>query len=271
MLKQLLITLFILFGYTTNRAFAQGIAKTKPSKWGIGIQVNTVEQTQRYSNLPLNIYWQDDIDLYFSGSHSRTKDNSFAIGIIGNYYLKNTNFIRCNISINRINIEANSEYTTSWGDYSVFHGSKKQNDLHFAFGTGWKIDKEKLNFYGGFVVVAAFYGKAFVHRYSENQVPNGLFYNSFDGTGTIENGYSAGIGSFAGFAYNVKRFSFGVEIAYSFLYSKYGGKQTFYTSSVQVNPPEPNILIENTATYDNALTTFEMSKVKPSIYFTYNF
>lgn len=271
MLKQLLIIFFILINYTTNSAFAQDSTKTKHSKWGIGVRLNTVEQTQRYSNQTGNIYWQDDVDLYFNGYHSRTKDNSFAIGIIGNYYLKNSNFLRCNIGINKIDVESNEEYLAPWGDNALFNASKKQNDLHFAFGTGWKIDKEKLSFYGGFVVVAAFYGKAFVHKYVENQVPNGIFYNSNEVTGTIENGYSYGIGNFLGFAYNIKKISIGGEIAYSFLYSKYGGKETFYHMNIQVNPPEPNIVTETTAIFDNVLTIFEMSKVKPSIYFTYNF
>lgn len=271
MLKQFLIIFFILFNYTINTAFSQDSTKTNLRKWGVGVQVNTVEQTQRYSNKIGNIYWTDDIDLYINGHNSRTKDNSFAIGIIGNYYLKNTNFLRCNIGINKINIEVKDEYPTPWGDNAVFNASKTQTDMHFAFGTGWKIDKGKLSFYGGFVVVAAFYGKAFVHKYVENQVPKGTFYNSNEVTGTIENGYSYGIGNFAGFTYNIKKISIGGEIAYSFLYSKYGGKETFYQVNIQVNPPEPNIVTETTPVFNNAHTLFEMSKIKPSIYFIYHF
>jgi hypothetical protein len=254
------LTLITLF--TCCSCFSQS-AIVPDYKWSIGLQVNTVDQTQRFTNQTTTIYWRDDDDLYISGNNTNTKDHSFDLSILGNYYMKDSRFIKSSFGVNQINIKSEAAASDSSGNSYLFNSSKKQTDFDFCGGFGWLTTSNKISFYGGFQFRGAIYGKAFVHKYYEWDDPAGAFYFSNEVLGTIKNGFSIGVGNFVGFLYRQKNIGIGGEISYSLMYSKYGGEESF-DNLTKTTPASIN---ENTVQLNPILKTFEISRIKASLNF----
>lgn len=276
MLKQFLIIFFILYSYTTNRAFAQVATKSKLSKWVIGIQINTPERMsplEEQTEKSGSSTWNDEEFLYKGVSaNATTKDRSFAASIIANYYLKDDVFIRCKTGVDNIDIKLlPDDYIEATGIYHYYYNAwKKRTDFIIAPGIGGKIVIKKFGFFAGFDVPFTYYGKAQTYNYYQtNDAITGVQISSSEQSGSIFKAYSIGIGNFAGFAFMFKQFSFGGEISYAFLYNKRMSESTFriVNKDLQTN----TVTSVGDVTYNPNISNFDMSKIKGSITLTYSF
>ncbi|NVO03183.1 MAG: hypothetical protein HXX09_10840 [Bacteroidetes bacterium] len=262
----LLICAILIIG----NANAQEKKTEKDYKWSVGIQLNTPERKIPNIEDQSANGW-DDGYLYNGESHNAiTKDKTFALSLIGNYLLKDDNFLRCKVGFNNVDIKRLNDYRIDSLDNTISNAFKKRTDFGVAFGIGKSLEIKHLNLYAGFELPFTFYGKTkFYYYYQANDVQTGTPLTSQEISGTIFKAYSIGIGNFAGFTFKFSNFSIGGEISYAFLYSKRLSESTFQVINKDLQTNTVTSGLDGTS--NPKISSFDMSKITGSITLKYSF
>jgi hypothetical protein len=243
------------------------------SKWSIGVQINTperkipnIEDKDQNANV-----WEDGY-LYNGDSHNgSTKDKTYAVSVVGNYYLKDNNFLRIKAGINNVDIVMTDKpfIDPTGTTLSYDNAWKKRMDFNVSPGIGYSIAIKHFNFYAGFELPYTHYGQAqFYAFWQNNDAKTGALISTEEMTGTIFKAYSIGIGNFIGFSFSFRSLSIGGEITYAFLYKKLLSASTWHNLDKDfIN----NTTTSSDLTYNPTMSNFDMSKIKGSIMLTYSF
>lgn len=229
-MKQLYKTL-VLFFIFSSYAFAQDTTKTKPCKWGVGVQMNSLDD-----DFPPFVYLQDwNNSMLVQGNK---KETLLAGGILGFYTFKNKETaLRIKIGISDIKVHNNTNqpiHDPGVVDLQIWDVTIKQRSEHLSLGIQWMNTNHRLNYLGGFELIAAKFGNYSVD-YTIDTYSNNVLTSTGKDLSIIPGGYSAGIGSFFGVKYNcIKNLYIGSECSGAFAYSTIGGQ------IVTDNIPETN-------------------------------
>jgi hypothetical protein len=221
-MKKLTILLCILL--TSIFAFGQ------EKKFGITLQVSSPSK----DDVSLGWYNIDgeSIDGY------NLKHKSFAGGLLANYNISDETTIRVRFGMTKFFIdEYRDEYLS--GVHSVESNKGRQTKTQFAPGIIWKMNKNKLDLFGGFEIPINLHGKFTMdYVYTNTDSLTGSIISDGQQITTLPNGYSFGIGAIMGFNYfPAKWFSLGAEFSPSLLYAKLSGKTTTVNSSTVPSSP----------------------------------
>lgn len=269
-MKKLLYILLTFCSLLFAFAFSFAQQKNQEYKWEIGLQINTPERKSPLEEQTEDTYgpWNDELQLYYGiSSNARTKDRTFALSIISNYF-KNDDFFRYKAGINKVSIHLLPDVVDTSGYYSSYEASKYRNDFIISLGIGKGITFKQFHLHSGFEIPFTYYGKGNVNFHTKTKVPFSPNYSFYELNGTIFNSYSIGIGGFSGFTFGYKKFSFGGEISFAFLYNKRLGETKFHNETKDyIN----NNFTTFDFTYNPTISNFDISKVKGSINLTYLF
>lgn len=230
-MKQLYKTL-VLFFIFSSYAFAQDTAKTKLSKWAVGVQVNTIEKIPSFGGVGIAD------ERYLSPSVENNKSYSF--GLIGNYRLNENCSFRLQAGYtNRNIVEDYYPANPNNGNYTMSHATIRQTNTKFSPGIQWGMKQKKFVLYGGFDIPFTLYGTMAIKGHTDSYTNDTLSFIE-DDVITIPRGISIGIGSFSGFLINViSHIAIGSEVSCAYLYSKTGNVTVFEgTSSLPGGTPQ---------------------------------
>lgn len=211
-------------------------------KIGISLQVNSPSK--------------DDISLGWFNIDGESIDDynlihkSYSTGLLANYNINDESTVRFRFGITKNFI---NEYRESYtgGVHNIESNKGQQTKLHFAPGIIWKMNKKKLDLFGGFEIPINLHG-VFKMDYVFSQADStGNIISNGESITTLPKGYSVGIGAVIGFNYfPAKWFSLGAEFSPSLLYAKLSGKTT------TVSPLDPTS-IYYTQDEDKGFTFYE--------------
>jgi len=230
----------------------------KNKKIGISLQVNSPSVDN------INVGWfnveVESIDGY------NLKHKSYSSGILVNYNINDETTIRLRLGMTKNFIE---EYRDEYmlGVRYIDSNKGQQTKFHFAPGIIWKMNKKKLDLYGGFEIPINLHGKYTMDWvYTNTDSLMGNITVSGEKAITIPKGYSFGVGALIGFNYfPIKWFSLGAEFAPSLLYAKLSGKTTtINTQTIPIN----TINTSYTHDKDEGITFYEQRfSINLSIWF----
>jgi hypothetical protein len=253
-----------------NFCFSQN-TPTTDYKWGITLQVNTVERNSPLEELTETSNtsaWSDDANLYRGVSgNAKTISKIFGISAGCSYYGGKGFFYRGKIGFSSLNIQLLSDEKVDTDAHYFFNAYRKQSTISSSLGIGKELDLHDFIIYCGLEIPFTFFGKATVHShysYDYQSVPN---YYSEDLDGTIFSSYSVGLGNFIGCGIRFAKFYAGGEISYGVLYNKRLSSTDFHI--VETNTSGNSMV--NNISYDPLVSVIEMSKIKPSIVILYHF
>ena len=275
MKTKIIFILFFFIGANLKIA-AQKTDSLNNYKWEIGLQINTPERKsplEEQTENSFNSTWSDEIFLYHANSNNgTTKDKTFSVALVGNYYLKGNNFLKIKTGFSKVDIELTDKpFIESTGTYQAYDNAyKKRNDIILSPGVGRVMGIKNFKFYGGFDIPFTYYGNAHVDYFVQtNDASTGIPVSSYELSGTIFSAYSIGIGNFAGFSFLFKHFSVSGEVSYAFLYNKRLSESTF--QSVAKDLQTNTITSSAGITYHPTVSYFDISKIKGSIMLAYSF
>jgi hypothetical protein len=202
------------------------------TKFSAGLQINTIPARLSVNYNPYGGYWEEQKDLY-SGPGIVVSDYSFSPGLVLSTRRKNNNVWRMRAGVIRTNVQSGWNYTDP-SFYYAYSARKKQLDYYIAPGIYKTFSVFKFSYHAGLELPVTVYGPANVSKiYTYSSVSTGemLYLNEI--TGKINNGYSFGLAPFAGFMINLSQnFSFGPEVGFALLFSDYGSRGEFRTSTM---------------------------------------
>ncbi|MBK5286643.1 MAG: hypothetical protein JJE25_14725 [Bacteroidia bacterium] len=226
-------------------------------KWGIGLQVNSLEELPPIVNLTN----------FFQLSGDK-KNTSFSLSIIGSHLLKNHSEIKIKVGITSYNYSMDYKTIQSGQLVNVFHGELKQKTWHYSVGVVKSFLIDKLTFYGGSDIEIKLFGKYLeddkIEGYQNDTIIDIGFSNNI-----IDGGIGFGLGFNAGVNYRIcNRLRLGLEFSSSFLYSKIGGNLIEHLTAYHSN----NVLYyDETFIWPEKIEEFNLKKPQSSFYLKYSF
>lgn len=233
------LTLYILL--TSLFSFGQD------KKFGITLQVSSPSKDD------ISLGWYN-IDVESIDGYN-LKHKSYAGGVLANYNVNDQTTIRLRFGMTKYFID---EYKDEYlgGVRNVESNKGQQSKTHFAPGIIWKINKNKLDLFGGFEIPINLHGQFTMNwTYTNTDSLTGTVTNSGQQKTTLPKGHSFGVGALMGFNYfPAKWFSVGAEFSPSLLYAKLSGKtETVSISSV----PSASTTIYYTQDEEKGFTFYE--------------
>lgn len=216
--------------------FSQESPTEKEYKWGVGIQINTIDKFSQYENS-------------FEGFNTNTSqgkwtNKSFSLGLIGSYNLNENAFLRFRTGITNISIAYHRDDRDEYydgipnGAYRIIDEAITQKRFYCIPGVLWRFKANKLfDMHGGFELPFSIY-KGYNSNGSETDYDTAsVIVLKGDYTTTAPGGFSIGIGGVVGFNFHLhKRISIGADFSAALLFLKLGGDvvQT-YSSTIPVS------------------------------------
>jgi len=227
---KLLLILFCCF--VCFAATAQKNNNDNDYKWGIGIQINSVEKFSQYDNLFIN-----DPNQFGEWNYK-----SYSLGLTGIYSFNENSFLRLKGGFTKIYASLHQDTRDNYPPYFdlryISDTEQKQNRYYFAPSFAWQLKKNFYTLYGGFDIPLTIHEKYF-RTFSLNDYDSTFTIIKDNGiyTSTAPGGFSIGAGIFVGFNINpAKHFAIGAEFSTAFLYSKLGGTiETITTATIPDN------------------------------------
>ena len=202
---------------------AQDTTKTKMNKFGISVQVNTIDKFSQYDNTVLNNFGYNDL-------HGEWQNKSLSFGLTGIDNLNENLFLRFKSDMTTLNIVFHRDsrkdgYGTVPATNIVGDAQIKQIRYSIVPGMAWQISKNKFSGYGGFELPLNIY-KSFTYIGQENDYDSTFTTVNYNGfySYSMPGGYSFGAGAFAGFKIcPLQHFYIGAEFSSAILYYHLGG------------------------------------------------
>lgn len=205
---------------------AQTNIEPKPRKWGIGIQLNTIENDDQYNKTLFSE------NVHYAYSMYKWENKSYSFGITGTYILNENIFFRLNSGIVKIKYSQHIDTRTNPTGvpppgYTIGNMEFTQTRYYFSPRIGWEIRKNKFGLYGGFslpLTLSKQYKNAGTDIHYDD---NNIIDYSYDYQIISPGGFSIGLGAFGGFNfYILKQLSIGAEVSSSYSYFDQGGTRT---------------------------------------------
>lgn len=261
-MKQLYKTL-ILFFIFSSYAFAQDTTKTKPYKWGIGVQVNTVEKLP-----PLNAF----SDQSFIGGDGNKENRSFSFGVLTSYSLRPDLSIRYRYAHTKMDFK--NTFIQILSDKNVTNNYYlKETINHFAIGIQWNNSlSKKIFFYGGFEISYNNYSKydlSYVTSGFDATVNNGMPFTSISKQSLL-GGFSLGVSPYMGFIVNLtENILFGAEYSIAYDYSKIAVGDFTYEDTTKDNASGNIIYYDKGVFIGNSYKGLGIANQRASVNITY--
>ncbi len=269
MKKLTLYTLLILFNYKTYSQSAptpdgSTFTHEKNYKWGVGVQVNSVEGFSQYEK-----------SLFDYSSYSilefEWKNNSYSSGVRGIYRLNENTFLNCQAGTTQINLSSNSDSRTGSsavpGAYTLGNSQITEARYYCSPRIGWEMRKSKFGFNGGFAILFTSYSDYKLEGHGNDYDANNTMVAYYKFHRTASGGYTTGTGAFAGFnVYLFKHISIGADVSSALIYYKLGS--TITTTYEQIYPTG---VPSNTYSFFYSRKGFEYSGEKLSFNIIYLF
>lgn len=210
--------------------FFTSIASAQEYDGNIAIQVQNVPERNNKNYNPFGDQWNEEKDLY-SGPNLSVKDRSFSAGVMYHRYYKENLAFRVRAGIVRTSIKSSWTYSDASFVYQ-YTASKTQHDFYIAPGATVIFSVPRFNYFAGVEVPVTVHGPASVRKYyAYSLMSSGEQKSSTEVTGKYNNGWTAGVGAFGGFAVKVYRnITFGPEAGFAFTYSNHGNRGEFTTT-----------------------------------------
>lgn len=199
-------------------------------KGNIALQALNVPERNTRNYNPFGDYWNEEMDLY-TGPNIGVKDRSFSTGLMYHQYFKDNLAFRVRAGIIRTSISSSWSYSDASFIYQ-YTASKTQHDIYIAPGATVIFSVPRFNYFAGVEMPVTVHGPASVRKYYAYSLSSsGEQRSSTEVTGKYNNGWTAGVGAFGGFAVKVYRnITFGPEAGFAFTYSNHGSKGEFTTT-----------------------------------------
>lgn len=263
-MKNSIIALFGILMFISFSCIAQSDTAKRENKWAVGVQINSVtkDYPDRYSSFNTSSGWSDIYNLH----HGNDYNKSYSCGISGEYIREHLHY-RIKIDFTKINIYTDTYDTlTSSGIFFEQHiyDKKLRNDFSITPSIGWDINLQRFFLLGGFEIPFHNRGDASISSLVEIK-SNGSSQPDHTIEGTINYGWSVGLGIFMGFNYLIKNtpIAIGGEFATSYSYYKNNGNSTFVFKDLV-----PGAVYTSE---QNNLETFEFTSPIVSLKITYYF
>jgi hypothetical protein len=193
-------------------------------------------------------------------------DKSFAVGVIGKYFLSESIAARLKLVYTKRNVQDTRSLTDSSNNFSLYDEHFDQTLFTAAPGIQWTYFIEHISFYGGFDLPFTFQSDLVQNEHIEQSSPQDSISIITDNTYTIPGGYSAGLGVFAGTTYYfTAHVGVGFETSIAYEYSSLGGEINI--SSVTTGTPGSSEVMK----YDDSITAFRFSPFRALLFATIRF
>lgn len=210
--------------------FGQKKSTGQENKWGIGIQVNTIEQFIHYERALFD-------NVNFGIPYGEWKSNYFSGGIKATFLFNENTFLNWQTGLTKININLYTDTRTNPSvpgpGYTLGNQDISHIQYYFTPRLGWQMKENKFGLFGGLSLPYTFYKEY-------NIEGNGKHYDAGNTIDYEENyhsvapgGFSIGLGAFVGFDFHFKKnLSIGAEISSAYAYYKLGGEITNTTETI---------------------------------------
>ncbi len=216
-----------------------------PAKFGLTLQVNSLNYDD------IKVGW---FNTYNSSLDDHTmRHNSYSIGAMAQYNLSTLTTIRLRVAVTQLKMNEYYDFIDEMEILSDVSVTGNQTRFAIAPGMVWKVNQNKMQFYGGFELPVNLHGefKLMETRLQYDTGGSNLTHSTL--ATTIPKGFSAGMGAIGGFQYFIKRnITIGAEFSSALLYAKLSGETAATLTTIEPVSREP--VIVNTQDGNSGIT-----------------